>query len=45
MSKITKESKGSVYRAYIVYSTNNNDIYLAVKRGTTKTYDSILKSF
>ncbi|KAM3142345.1 hypothetical protein pb186bvf_005502 [Paramecium bursaria] len=45
MSKITKESKGSVYRAYIVYSTNNNDIYLAVKRGTTKTFDSILKSF
>ena len=45
MSKINKESKGSVYRAYIIYSTNNNDVYLAVRRGTTKTFDSILKSF
>lgn len=39
MSKINKESKGSVYRAYIIYSTINNDIFIAVKRGTTKTFD------
>ena len=36
--------KGTVYRAYIIYSTENDDLYLAVKRGTTKTFDSILAS-